>query len=188
MKQKDILIVLASIITIGILRLFITIPNFSPIGALALTGGYFISKRGLSFLLPLGGLFISDLVLGLSGQQNQEYLFSISFFLVYLSFAITILLGSYSRKKNINGLLGMSLISGVIFYLITNFGAWLYDPIYTKDINGLIQSYLAGLAFYKQDIFGNLALNTLISGVFFTYIFSAGYQYLFRRNLKEARA
>ena len=82
MKQKDILIVLASIITIGILRLFISIPNFTPIGALALTGGYFLGKRSLAFLLPLGGLLISDIVLGLSSQSNWDYLFSSSFALV----------------------------------------------------------------------------------------------------------
>lgn len=191
MKQKDILIVLASIITVGILRLFITIPNFTPIGALALTGGYFIGKRSFSFLLPLGGLLISDLVLGLTYQSYWDYLFSSSFVLVYLSFALTIIIGYVARKKNVNsmtGLLGISVLSSVMFYLITNFGAWIYDPIYTKDLNGLTQSYIAGLAFYKQDIFGNMALNTILSGVFFTYIFSLGYQHLYSRSLKKARA
>lgn len=191
MKQKDILIVLASIITIGILRLFISIPNFTPIGALALTGGYFLGKRSLAFLLPLGGLLISDIVLGLSSQSNWDYLFSSSFALVYLAFGLTIVLGMYARNKNVNatvGLIGFSVLSSVLFYLITNFGAWIYDPIYTKDINGLIQSYIAGLAFYKQDIFGNLALNMIMSGVFFTFIFSAGYQSLFNSTLKKVKA
>jgi hypothetical protein len=175
MKKRDLVIILACILVIGVLRLFIPIPNFSPIGAIALTGGFILGKNKWSYLLPMGGLLISDLVLGMTSQINFDYLFSLSFLMVYVAFAITILLGIYAKKRNSNsglGLLPFAVLSSVIFFLITNFGAWLYDPIYTKNLSGLISSYIAGLAFYKQAIFGNMALNHLIATSFFTVLFS----------------
>ena len=106
---------------------------------------------------------------------NFDYLFSLSFLMVYAAFGITILLGAYANKRNTSsgmGLLPFAIISSVIFFLMTNFGAWLYDPIYTKNLSGLISSYIAGLAFYKQDIFGNMALNHLMATSFFTVFLS----------------
>ena len=175
MKKRDLVIILACILVIGVLRLFIPIPNFSPIGAIALTGGFILGKNKWSYLLPMCGLLLSDLVLGMASQINFDYLFSLSFVMVYVAFAITILLGIYAKNRNSNsglGLLPFAVLSSVMFFLITNFGAWLYDPIYVKDLSGLISSYIAGLAFYKQAIFGNMALNHLLATSFFTVLFS----------------
>jgi len=39
-------------------------PNFSPIAAMALFGGAASADKRAAFLMPLAGLFLSDLVLG----------------------------------------------------------------------------------------------------------------------------
>jgi hypothetical protein len=189
MKKRDLVIILACILVIGVLRLFIPIPNFSPIGAIALTGGFILGRNKWTYLLPLGGLFVSDLVLALTNQPSFDYLFSFSFLMVYLAFGITILLGIYANKKNINagfGLLPFAVLSSVVFFLMTNFGAWIYDPIYTKDLSGLISSYIAGLAFYKQAIFGNLGLNHVIATSFFTILFSLAWSKYAQTSRKQS--
>lgn len=187
MKKSEWLMLLASIIAVGILRFIISIPNLSPIGAFALTSGYFILNKSRAYIMTMGGLLLSDIILALISQSNMDYMFSISFALVYISHLITITLGSNASKKEgyrTQNMLKLSLVSSTIFFILTNFGAWLYDPIYEKNLNGLISSYIAGLSFYKQDIFGNPGLNLFVSGIFFTYLFS----WIWRMIPSEARS
>lgn len=175
MKKSDLLFLIGSTLVLAALRLIIPIPNFSPIGAIALTGGLVLGKRKLTYLLPFAGLFASDLLLSFLSKANSEYLFSNSFAIVYIAFGITIFMGILANRKNIVNPIATipyAIAASVIFFLLTNFGSWIYDSIYTKDINGLITCYLAGLAFYKQDFFGNMALNHLMATVFFSFIFT----------------
>lgn len=175
MKKSEWLILVAGIVVVGLLRFVISVPNFSPIGAFALTSGFFISNKSRAYVLTLGGVLLSDIVLSLVNQSNMDYMFSISFALVYLAHFITITLGANASKRNERGMIHMlklSIISSTIFFLLTNFGAWMYDPIYEKTFNGLISSYIAGLSFYKNDILGNPGLNLFVSGIIFTYMFT----------------
>ncbi len=179
MKTKNISFLLALILGVGILRLYIPIPNFSPIAAMALTGGYLLGKNKWAFIVPIAGLFISDLFLALISSANADYLFSISFACVYISSILTVLIGSYVKKSGSWTKLAVAAIfSSVIYYLITNFGAWLYDPIYAKDLSGLIQSYAAGLLFYKQQFFGSFFLNHVMATLFFTFVIIACHSFL----------
>jgi len=179
MKTKNIAFLLALILGVGILRLYIPIPNFSPIAAMALTGGYLLGKNKWAFIVPISGLFISDLFLGLVSKANADYLFSISFVFVYISSILTVLIGSYVKKSGSWTKLAVAAIfSSVIYYLITNFGAWLYDPIYTKDMAGLLQSYAAGLVFYKQQFFGSFFFNHVMATLFFTFLIVACHSFL----------
>jgi hypothetical protein len=179
MKTKNIALLLALILGVGILRLYIPIPNFSPIAAIALTGGYILGKNKWAFIIPIGGLFISDLVLGMINKGNADYLFSISFALVYLSSILIVLIGSYVKKSGSwTKLAGAAIFSSVVFFIITNFGAWLYDPIYSKDFAGVLQSYTAGLVFYKQEFFGNFFLNHAMATLFFTFTILAIHSFL----------
>ena len=64
MKQRDLLIVVTCILIGFIYRLIPGTPhNFSPIAAMALTGGLYVSRRSLALLIPLVALFASDLIL-----------------------------------------------------------------------------------------------------------------------------
>jgi hypothetical protein len=178
MKTKNIAFLLALILGVGILRLYIPIPNFSPIAAMALSGGFLLGKNKWAFIIPIAGLLFSDLFLGLVSKENADYLFSISFVLVYISYILTVLIGSYIKKSaSWTKLAGAAIFSSVIYYLITNFGAWLYDPVYTKDMAGLIQSYIAGLVFYRQQFFGSFFFNHVIATLFFTLMIIACHRF-----------
>ena len=65
-------------------------------------------------------------------------------------------------KLNLKTLLGLSLASPTIFYIVSNFGVWLTAVTYTKDLNGLLECYFLALHFYG---------NSLVSTVLFSLVF-----------------
>ena len=139
-------------------RLIPHAPNFAPIGGLALfSGANFKNKTAL--LIPLSAMFLSDIFLGF--HKTIPY--------VYLSFIIIALIGGLIKSNKWQSLLSASLISSVLFFLITNFGVWANGSMYQKNLNGLMQSYAFGIPFFR---------NTLISDLFYTFSFFYGYRFL----------
>jgi len=143
----------------AITRLIPHWPNFTPIAAIALFGGATLEKKYLAFIIPLIALFISDLIIGLYPAMPA----------IYISFIITVLIGIYiSKNVKAHNILLASLTSSIIFFIITNFAAWIGNPLYPNNITGLIESYIAGLAFFNDGKYGiSMFLNEVISGLFF---------------------
>ncbi|MBI2011334.1 hypothetical protein HYS91_01065 [Candidatus Daviesbacteria bacterium] len=133
--------------------------NFAPITALALFGGVYLSKK-YAFILPLLALFLSDLALGFYGREM---------FYVYGSFVLSGIIGLWIRdRKKLATIAIGSLLASILFFLITNFGVWANpNSWYSRDFQGLIQSYIAGLPFFR---------NTLLGDLFFTGAFFGGYE------------
>ncbi|HQU58403.1 MAG: hypothetical protein KDD02_03125 [Phaeodactylibacter sp.] len=155
--------------------------NFTPIGAIGLFGGAYFSKKYLSFLIPFAALWASDFLLNnlvyarLYPQFYQEGVvwFSQLAIGVYLGFGLIIALGIFIlRKVNIPNLLAASLLASVIFFLVTNFGSWLVDPVYPKTATGLLGAYAAGLPFFW---------NTLLGDLFFAGVLFGAYEWAQRR-------
>jgi hypothetical protein len=141
-----------------IARLIPHAPNFAPIGGLALFSGSNF-KRKLALLIPLSAMFVSDIFLGF--HKTIPY--------VYLSFIIIVLIGGLIKSNKWQSLLKASLVSSVLFFLITNFGVWATGTMYQKNLNGLMQCYGFGVLFFR---------NTLISDLFYTFSFFYGYKFL----------
>lgn len=159
MKVFPLLIILLAVL----LRLLPHPANVAPITALALFGGVYLERK-FAFILPVAAMLISDYFIGFYGM---EMLF------VYGSFLISGLIGLWIKShKNIKTIVGGSLLASVLFYLITNFGVWA-DPRswYSKDIVGLIDSYIAAIPFFR---------NTLVGDLFYTGVFFGGYELIFR--------
>ncbi len=146
-------VVIGLIIAAAVMRLLPHWPNFTPIAALALFGGAYISRKWLAFLIPLAAMFISDLLLGFHSNMG----------IVYLAFMLTVLIGFALRKnpRAINVASG-SLAASTLFYLLTNLAAWYANPMYPQHLGGLISSYVAGLPFYLNGIAGDLFYSTLL--------------------------
>lgn len=152
MKLLAIFLILVGITT----RLLPHPGNFTPIAAIALFGAVYLPKK-YAFILPVTAMFFSDLIIGFYG---------ITMLYVYGSFSLISLIGIWLRDhKNLGSIFASSLLSSLIFYLITNFGVWA-DPKtwYSPDLSGLMQSYIAGLPFLKNTMLGDL----FYSGLFFT--------------------
>lgn len=150
-------------------------PNFSPIEAVALFGGAYFAKRHWALLVPLLAMFASDLVLGLvKGGIYWSYFASAGYLLVYACIAMSTVLGFGLRGKvGAGSVLAYSLAGSLLFFVVTNFGAWLSDPFYPKTAAGLVAAYVAGVPFFQWTVLGTLFYAALLFG---------GFEFLRNRN------
>lgn len=157
-------VILGIIIAGAFMRLIPHWPNFTPIAAIALFGGAYMGKKYLAYAVPIVAMLVSDLVIGLHSSMVA----------VYIAFAITVTIGLFLRRKlNAFTILGASLTSSVIFFLITNFAAWLSSPhLYTANFAGLMQCYTAGLVFFNDGSYGiSFFMNEVTGGLFYNTMF-----------------
>ena len=143
-------------------------PNFSPIEAIALFGGAYFASRQWALVVPLVVMFLSDLALGLvHGGIYFDYFTSAGFWLVYACIALSTVLGFGLRGKVSGGrVLGYSLVGSVLFFIVTNFGAWLGATMYPQTMAGLGAAYLAGVPFFQWTVLGTLFYSALLFGGF----------------------
>ena len=142
-----------SLILAGILIRFAPhAPNFTPVAAIALFSGAYLNKK-YALLVPLALMIISDLVIGL----HNVVLFT------WGGFILVTLLGSAMQKKSVGRITGFSLISAVLFYLVTNFGVWL-TGWYSRDLKGLIDCYVMGLPFLRNFTVATLCYAAVFFG------------------------
>jgi hypothetical protein len=143
-------------------------PNFSPVEAIALFGGAYFAQRHAAIWVPLVAMFISDLALGLvNGGIYAEYFLSAGFLLVYLCIALSAVLGFSLRGRASALRVGAwSLAGSVLFFLVTNFGAWLGSSLYPQTTAGLMAAYVAGLPFFQNTVLGTLFYSALLFGSF----------------------
>ena len=157
------IVVFSVILLAALLRLLPHWPNFTPIAAMALFAGTYFDRKQYAFAIPVAAMFISDLVIGLHANMPA----------VYLSFAITVVLGMAIRKKvTVGSVLLASIASAIIFFLITNFSSWLAMSLYPKNFMGLIECYMAGLVFFRDTTNGfSFFLNDIVGTTFFSAVF-----------------
>ncbi len=153
-------------------------PNFTPIGALALFGAAYFHRKELAFAVPLVAMWVSDLILNNAiyakayPELYNGFVFIGSLW-VYLGILVIALLGLWMLKKvNVPNLLGASLMASVLFFLVTNFGCFLVDPMYPKHFAGLMSAYAMGIPFFW---------NTLLGDLFFTAVLFGGFELVKRR-------
>lgn len=154
------------IIVVALTRLIPHPPNFSPIEAMALFGGAYFAKRSWSIVLPLIALFISDLALSLMmGGVYFQYFISAGFLMIYATIALLSILGFGLRNQvSVARVASFSIISSVIFFLVTNFGVWLGSAMYPQTASGLLAAYTAGLPFLQNGLLGTLFYSALLFG------------------------
>ncbi len=163
-------VLVAMIVAAAMSRLLPHPPNFSPVEAIALFGGAYFASRAWAVLVPLAAMLISDVVLAaLNGGSYSfaNYFASTSFWLVYGCIAVSTVLGFGLRGK-VGGarVLGYSLLGSVLFFLVTNFGAWLGSTMYPQNGAGLVAAYAAGIPFFQWTVLGTLFYSALLFGGF----------------------
>jgi hypothetical protein len=143
-------------------------PNFSPVEAIALFGGAYFAKRSAAIWVPLAAMFVSDLALGLmNGGIYWSYFLSAGYLLVYLCIALSAVLGFGLRGRvGVLRVGAYSLLGSVLFFVVTNFGAWLGSPMYPQTGAGLAAAYVAGIPFFQWTLLGTLFYSALLFGSF----------------------
>jgi hypothetical protein len=159
-KEKNLEFLIAIIfIIIGIsLRLMPHPANFTPITAIALFAGAFLSKK-IALAIPLLAMVISDFFIGFYDLKLMS--------MVYGSFILCVIIGFLIRKnKKSYTILGSSIMGTFIFFFLTNFSFWAFTPFYTKTLAGLIQCYTMALPFLKNSLLGDLTYVIIFFGTF----------------------
>jgi hypothetical protein len=118
-------------------------------------------------------IFLSDLYFG----NVSVHFFTWSAFILIGIFGIFFKRNSKHYFLKISG---GGIISVLLFYLWTNFGWWLVSGMYPMNFQGLIQSYIAGFPFLKNQL-----ASVLIFTPFFGLMFSQIFDKLFVRETKK---
>ena len=157
--------------------------EFAPGTAIALCCAAYFPAR-YKFSVPLGALFISDLILNLHYRAS---LFDAQIVSRYFAFALVGGVGLLVRNRaSLKTLLPASIIASLLFYLITNIFSWLSDPGYAKNFAGLIQALTVGLPQYSATPTWMFFRNSVVSILFFTLLFVLCIN--LGRNFERARA
>ena len=153
--RAKLLTISAIIFALAMFRLLPHLPNVSPVAAMALFGGAYFADKRMAFIVPFVALFLSDLVLGLHN----------SMIFVYAGFALTVAIGFLLKNRvTITNTAFATVASSVLFFLLTNFGAWMTSGLYVKSAEGLMQAYVAGIPFFQNSLLGNLVFVAVIFG------------------------
>ena len=157
-NKARLLALLAAIFAAAALRLAPHPPNFSPIAAMALFSGAYLPRKLLSFVASFGALVLSDIALGgLYPGMN----------FVYLSFALTVLIGWTVAQRKTPLVVGSAAIAGsILFFVLTNFGMWMFSGIYPLTQAGLAACYVAAIPFFQNTLVGDLLFTALLFGGF----------------------
>ncbi len=139
------------ILAVGILsRIMFHEPNFTPVIALALFGGMYL-KKGQAVWVPVTMMILSDLLIGMHNM----------IFFTWGSILLVSLLGSLrSEDRSFGRSLGMSFVSAVLFFVITNFGSWLV--MYPKTLAGFSQCYIVAIPFFRAAVFSTLMYSCIL--------------------------
>lgn len=140
-----------------------TLPNFQPLAALFFCGALLAPGwRGLA--IPFG-VWAVTFPLGVGHTANPLDFATTSIALLTIFF-----FGKLLAHRGLPTLLLGSAASAVLFHLITCGGAWITDPLYAKNLEGLFQSVWSGPAgspIPSWVFLRNLtAANVLFTGIF----------------------
>ena len=142
--------------------------NFAPLAAIALCGAVYFPQK-FKFTVPLGALFVSDVVLNI---HYGAPLFVPLMICRYFALALIGWLGLVIAKNgSLKTLLPASLAGSTLFYIITNAFSWLSDPGYAKNFAGLIQALTVGLPQYSATPTWMFFRNSVVSDLIFTGLF-----------------
>ena len=178
-SKNNFYFVLGLILIAAFARIIPHYPNFTPLCAIALFGGKYFNNKYIAYLLPLLALWISDILINnfiLNNYFDGFTLFYSGFYWQYGSFILITLIGR-KTLKNISflRLLGISISSSLLFFIISNFGVWISSSFYSKDFFGLIACYVAAIPFYY---------GTLSGTIFYSFFLFGSYEFLSRKLSK----
>ena len=146
---------LAVVLIAAALRVLPHPPNFSPIAAMALFGGAYLTRGLWAVLLPVAALFLSDLALGFHSLMPA----------VYLSFVLVVFMGYALQERKTPARVALASVAGsLVFFAITNFAVWAEGGMYPKTMEGLVACFTLALPFLQNSLVGDLLFTGALFG------------------------
>lgn len=131
--------------------------NFTPVESIALFGAAYFTDRRTALIVPLVAMLIADSIIGLHEMIP----------VIYGCIALTALLGfSLSKKITAARVIGFSVSSSILFFIISNFFVWLTSGMYPLSGTGLMVCFVAAIPFFKTSLFGTLFWSAALFGGF----------------------
>jgi hypothetical protein len=132
--------------------------SFTPVAAALLFFGARGSRRQM--WMPLVLLVVSDVILT---KAVYAYVFAWDQIVTWAWYAGILWLGTKLRDKATPlRVIGAALASSVSFFLVSNFAVWAAWDMYPKNFAGLMESYVAGLPFFRRGVEGDLLFTSLM--------------------------
>ncbi|HYA28814.1 MAG TPA: DUF6580 family putative transport protein [Acidobacteriota bacterium] len=150
-------LLLGMIFAAAAMRLLPHPSNFTPIGALALFAGANFDDKRWAFIVPLAAMLLSDLVIGFHSEMP----------LIYGAFAVMVVMGFWLReKKRAAHIVGASVAAALFFFIVSNFGVWVFDGLYPLTFQGLVICYVAAVPFFQNWLIATLFYSAILFGGF----------------------
>jgi hypothetical protein len=165
--SRDLALVLFLIGFDVIARILPHAPSVSPVAASALFAAVVLRRPLLALLVPLAAMPLGDLVLGFYDWRVMA--------VVYAALTLPAVIGMLARRARLSRAVLPSVLGcSLIFFVTTNFAVWAFSGIYSRDMAGLVQCYIAGLPFLKYTVAGDLFwAAVLFGGAFLVHRLSA---------------
>ena len=123
--------------------------NFTAVGAAAFAFALLFPTDKKVFFIPLVSLLVSDLILGF----HDTMLFVYGGYMLALLPFMMMAAGSSKLQKVLTVLSG-----SLIFFVVSNFGVWISGQMYSHNVAGLVETYVMGLPFYKNQFLSDILL------------------------------
>jgi hypothetical protein len=176
--RSQVLIAVLLVVLIFAARLLPHAANFTPVAAVGLFAGIYL-RKSWALYLPLAGLILSDIFLAGYSMQGRIVVYGM-FFLTGILGRILSRGGVFSEQGRLANksvrVGGGAIIGAVLFFLITN-NVFVYMPaisLYPMTFDGMINSYIMAIPFFRSQILGDLFYSGLLFGAYeFARVWSA---------------
>jgi Family of unknown function (DUF6580) len=146
----------------AIARLLPHPPNFAPVGAASLFSGARL-PGWQAYLVPLAMMAITDPIMA---AVYGVPVFSRFQFFIYASFLISVWLGRRLRNsESVSRIAAVTVLNSVQFFVITNFGSWLWFTDYPRTAAGLSACYIAAIPFFGWTLASDLVYTGALFGL-----------------------
>lgn len=143
--------------------------NFSPMVGMAIFAGSTFADKRFAFALPIFAMLLSDIMFEVfniaPGFWGWGQLVG------YGIFALITILAFTMKKVTAGRVIGYSLGSSVIFFLLSNLSFFLIDnPIYhtySQNFSGFADCYVQALPFFRTSIIADLVYSGVLFGAYY---------------------
>lgn len=173
MNKKELIVLVILLIAITTRFIFIqydqsALPGFTAVGAMMILAAAYMTGWK-KWIVPLGIFWVSDMIVNnVVYAQYYDTFQVVGNLWVYGAYAVVVLIAYViMRKPSVLRLVVTSSLAAVVFFLVTNFGAWLHPAApYAKGLSGLMSSYEAGIPFFRNGLMGDVFFSLVLFGAF----------------------
>lgn len=140
--------------------------NFAPVVAIGLVSGMLIKDAKTAILIALLGQFIADLYFQLYPTPTNIGFYGISQVFVYGALIIAALIGRAMNKINALTIIGGTLLSSLVFFIVSNLGHFA-QGFNGYSLSGLTKTYIDAIPFFKSSLQGDMMGSLVLFSVYF---------------------